>query len=462
VLAGTLRGSSFPRWVADHLPVTAGLVERWYAWEVFRSLPFLGLLTLIAVAICICTINRAPGIWASIARPTVATTHGFLRNAERIAAFTAPAGETAEAFAGRVQIALRSAGYRAMSAERNGEQHVYADRYSWGKLGTFPFHLGLILVLVGAIVGGRFGFRELEFVVPEGVTRPVLHGTDLSIRVDDFSEEYRETGIPMEYRSDLTILAGGQEAARGSITVNNPMTYRDLVIYQSGFGQAVRIQMADPAGNLLMDELMPLGPYRSKVNPDAPAAVLDIPPAGLQLTVIAPDGNPGNAPELDEIGLRPGQMYLQLRPLNGLSGPDQPIESRIDQGQTVRMGGYDLTFVREKRFTVLQVARNPGIPIFLAATAALLGGLAMSFYFPHRRVRGILAPGPAGATLTLAPLARRDWSGQRAFDDLIAHLERGLGIAAARTDRNGNEGQAGQEALPAPGAAGQTATLNAR
>src|SRR5215207_4750763 len=46
VLAGTLRGSSVPQAIGD----------------VFRSLPFAGILTILAVAIAVCTINRAPGI----------------------------------------------------------------------------------------------------------------------------------------------------------------------------------------------------------------------------------------------------------------------------------------------------------------------------------------------------------------------------------------------------------------
>ncbi len=447
VLIGTLRGSSIPEWIGSTIPFTAVAVEWWYAWDVFKSLPFMALLTLIAVAVCICTINRAPGIWQSIAHPTVATTHGFLRNAERTATFAAPADMSPAEFGERLTDALKSGRYRALTTERNSETHIYADRFSWGKLGTFPFHLGLILVLLGAIVGARWGFREMEFVVPEGVTRPVLHGTSLSIRVDDFSEEYRETGIAKEYRSDLTILDGDREAATGSITVNHPMTYRDLVIYQSGFGQAVRIQMTDVAGNMLMDEIMPLGPYRSKTNPDAPAAMLEIPPAGMQLTVIAPDNNPTNAPEMDQLQLRPGQMYLQLRPFGPDSAIPDTLESKIDQGQTVRLGDFDMTFVREKRFTVLQVARNPGIPIFMTAIAALLGGLAMSFYFPHRRVRGIIDATPHGASVTLAPLARRDWSGQRSFDALIDHLERALGITPTRTDRGGSG-----SSLPAPNA----------
>src|SRR5215208_7437118 len=54
VLAGTLRGSSVPQAIADIFPVTAQIIDRWYAWDVFRSLPFAGTLTILAVAIAVC------------------------------------------------------------------------------------------------------------------------------------------------------------------------------------------------------------------------------------------------------------------------------------------------------------------------------------------------------------------------------------------------------------------------
>ena len=88
VLIGTLRGSSVPEWIADGLPFTRGIVDRWYAWDVFHSLTFILLLTLISVAIAICTINRVPGMWRTIAHPTVTTSHGFLRNADVNAALS--------------------------------------------------------------------------------------------------------------------------------------------------------------------------------------------------------------------------------------------------------------------------------------------------------------------------------------------------------------------------------------
>src|SRR5918995_7068925 len=89
VLAGTLRGSSVPRAFADTFPITAPVVDRWYAWDVFRSLPFAGILTVLSVAIAVCTINRVPGIWQAIAHPSVTTTHGFLHNAETSVLFVA-------------------------------------------------------------------------------------------------------------------------------------------------------------------------------------------------------------------------------------------------------------------------------------------------------------------------------------------------------------------------------------
>ncbi|MBA3414638.1 MAG: cytochrome c biogenesis protein ResB [Chloroflexia bacterium] len=425
VLVGTLRGSSVPFWIGERLPFASGLVERWYAWDVFRSLVFMATLTLLAVAIAICTANRAPGVWASIARPTVATSHGFLRNADASARFETD--QRRDELTASLATALRTARYRILTEERSGETHLYADRFRWGKLGTFPFHLALILLLVGAVVGARWGFREMEFIVAEGDTREVGYGTGLSIRVDDFIEDFNENGMPREYRSDLTVLAGEDAVAAGSIEVNSPLTYRDTVVYQAGFGQAARFRITDDAGNLLLEEALPLGSFQAKTNPDAPAAVLDILPAGTQLTVIAPDTNRGNKPELDQLQLRSGQMYLQLRPLPGRGGPATPIESVIDQGQTIRLGELGITFVREQRFTVLQVARNPAIPIFITAAVLLLGGLAVAFYFPHRRIRGIITASPGGRTqATLAPMARRDWSAQRVFSRLVDDLERAV------------------------------------
>jgi cytochrome c biogenesis protein len=433
VLIGTLRGSSVPQSIADTLPFTAPLVDRWYAWDVFHSLAFAGILTILAVAITVCTINRVPGIWQAIARPTVTTTHGFLRNADTSARYSAAVAR--DMLAAQLEGAMRARGYRTLSEERNGEIHLYGDRWRFSRLATFPFHLALILILVGGIVGATWGFRENAFIIPEGSVRDLGHGTGVSVLLDDFSEVYRQDGTALEYRSDVTLLKNGEEIHRGSMTVNNPLTFGDIVFYQSGFGQAVALTVTNGDGQTLFDDSLPLGPFQSKLNPDAPAARIDLVPAGVALSVVAPDENPANAPELDTLNLRAGEMFFMIRPLGADSPIETPVGATVSQGESIALGDLSLTFVREKRFSVLQAARNPGIPIILAASVLLVGGLAVTFYFPHRRVRGIVTTTADGSEAHLAPIARRDWSAKRVFTQLAADVGTRIGVTPVMTIR---------------------------
>jgi cytochrome c biogenesis protein len=302
-------------------------------------------------------------------------------------------------------------------------------------LGTIPFHVALILVLVGGIVGARWGFRDDAFILTEGATQDVGHGTGLSVRLGDFTERYNENGIAQEYRSDLTIFRNGEQVKTGAVTVNHPLTLGDVVFYQSGFGQAVDLTIVGADGKTLYDDALPLGEFVARSNPDAPAAVLDLPPAGISLTVIAPDDNPANRPDLDTLHLGSGQMYLTARPLGPNSPLQQPASEVVTQGDSAHFGGATVTFDREKRFSVLQIARNPGIPIFIAAALLLVGGLAITFYFPHRRIRAIVGPADAGSRVELAPLAKRDYGAQRAFESVVNDLERRLGVPIVRTAR---------------------------
>ena len=318
--------------------------------------------------------------------------------------------------------------YRTLSQERNGEIHLYADRWRFSRLATFPFHLALIMILAGGIVGAAWGFRDNEFYIPEGSVRELGHGTGLDVRLDDFSEVYREDGTALVYRSDVTLMRDGEPVQSGSMTVNNPLTFGDIVFYQSGFGQAVALRVEDSAGQVLFDDALPLGPFQSRLNPDSPAARMDLLPAGVALSVIAPDENPANAPELDTLQLRPGEMFFMIRPLGADSPIAQPIGATVSQGESIQLGDLSLTFVRERRFSVLQVARNPGIPLFIAASVLLVGGLAITFYFPHRRVRGIVSTTQDGSVARLAPIARRDWSAKRVFEQLADDVGRRIEI----------------------------------
>jgi cytochrome c biogenesis protein ResB len=193
--------------------------------------------------------------------------------------------------------------------------------------------------------------------------------------------------------------------------------------YQSSFGQAAQMRITDQDGNVVYDDAIDLGVYRSTINPDAPAGIIELPQLGIQLNVIAPDEDRENAPMLDPLELQSGQLYLQMRETGPGASTDMP-DVVLTQGEPTRIGNYTVEFVREKRYTLLQVASNPGIPIFWTAAFLLVGGLFVTFYLPHRRIRAIFdKSGSQGATqLAMAPLAKRDWSGQRDFRNAVAEL----------------------------------------
>jgi cytochrome c biogenesis protein len=419
VLIGTLRNSSGPAWFADHLPFLEGIVRRWYAWDVFHSFVFVVMLAILGVATFIGgMLNRLPGMWKSIRNPTIRTTHGFLNGTAPAAHITAD--QPPASLLGSIQQSLKSKKYRVFSEQVGKETHVYADKHAYGQFGTYPFHLALIIVLLGGIVAAQWGFREMAFIIPEGSVRDVGHGTNLSVGLVQFTDTYTQEGAPAEYRSDLVIYENGEEVKRGSITVNNPISYDNATFYQASFGQAVQIRVRDANGNLIFDDSLPLD-FQSALNPDAPAARIELLPLNATLVIIAPDSNPPNQPELDTLGVRSGEMFIQLRPA-GLPQGQMPPSAIVAQGNSVQLEGATIEFVREKRFTLLQVGYNPGIPLFIIGGLMMVAGLALVFYFPFRRIRAIISPTPTGAVAHMAPLAKRDWAGQRDFETLVEQL----------------------------------------
>jgi len=424
VLIGTLRASEVPAWIEDGLPFTGPIVDRWYDWDVFRSPLFAAILALLSIAIAVCTINRVPGIWQTISEPRVRTTAGYLDRADTSARFTtaAPVDEVTTTY----REVLERKRYRVLSEQVGNDTHVYADKPRYGKLGTSPSHLALLLLLVGGIVGAQYGFREAEFVIPEGQTRDVGHGTDLSVELVQFQDTYTPQGIAEQYKASIVVYDGDDPVRTETISPNNPVSYRSTTFYQSGFGYGALMRVTDASGNELYNGTVDVGLFNFAGNPDAPAGFVEIPGAGITMTIVAPDTQPVNAPQLDTLQLKNGQMYVMMQP-SGTSGAERQAIV-VDQGRPMQLGNLTIEFQREVRWANLQVASNPGIPIFIIAAVLLVGGLVVTFYFPLRRMRAIVSPAPAGAVLTAVPLAKRDWSGKRDFFHVAESVGTALGV----------------------------------
>jgi cytochrome c biogenesis protein len=425
-LVGTVRGSVLPDRAADLVPALRGPADALYDWDVFGSRLYAATIALIAVGIIVGgMLNRIPGLWATIVRPTVTTTRGFLTGTAPHTVASADA--TPDALLADLSAALRRRRYRVLTRTVGDETHVYADRNRWGKLGTFPFHIALVMVAVGGIVVTQLGFRDVTFTLAEGETVAVGRA-DLSVRLDRFTDAYYQDGTASEFRSAVTVFQGGDVLASGDVQPNHPLSAGGVTLYQAGFGYTVQLRVTDAAGTELFRGPVRLGEYAASANPDAPAGLQAIPGTDVTLTVIASDRDPANRPDLDTLGLASQQIYVVARDADQL-GTVTPPAARIDPSAPARLGDLNVAFERYGTFSNLQVAYYPGLWLFGLAAALGIGGLAAIFYFPHRRVRAIVAPdGPGRSRLLVAPLARRDWSGKRDFVQLVGDLRDRTGL----------------------------------
>jgi cytochrome c biogenesis protein len=118
---------------------------------------------------------------------------------------------------------------------------TYAYKGLLGRISPILVHISLLLLLFGACLGAIQNFKAQE-IIPKGenihIQNPIKVGfftkiPKLNIRVNDFWIEYENKKIHQFY-SNLSILNNcGKEYKEQTISVNNPLRYKNIDIYQS-------------------------------------------------------------------------------------------------------------------------------------------------------------------------------------------------------------------------------------
>ena len=118
---------------------------------------------------------------------------------------------------------------------------IYGYKGLIGRISPILVHLSLIIILLGSGIGAFKNFKAQE-ILPKGelfhIQNPIRVGwiTDspnLNIRINDFWVEYEKKKIHQFY-SNLSILDSyGNEIKEQTISVNNPLRYKNVDFYQS-------------------------------------------------------------------------------------------------------------------------------------------------------------------------------------------------------------------------------------
>ncbi|MEM8545723.1 MAG: cytochrome c biogenesis protein [Cyanobacteria bacterium P01_H01_bin.119] len=256
---------------------------------------------------------------------------------------------------------------------------LYAHKGIVGRIGPIVVHASMLLILVGAVVGAMTGFFAQE-MVPSGQTfqiRNVFEAgpwaasqipRDWSVKVNRFWIDYTPEGNIDQFYSDLSVLnQAGETVKQKTISVNHPLRYRNVTLYQADWGIAA---------------------VRLKIN-NSP--ILELPMAQLDT------GGQGRLwgtwvplkPDLSE------GVSLVAKDLQGtLLIYDQTgqLISTVRAGMSTEIGDRLLAIADIVGSTGLQIKADPGIPIVYAGFGFLMAGVVMS-YISHSQIWALESEG---------------------------------------------------------------------
>ena len=406
----------------------AGLVntmERLQVFHIFSSTWFtLGLVVLV-VSIVVCTLERTPKLWRQSAEIRVVQPDAFYDpDLPDRAAMTGVAVED-------VRAALRRQRFGVREAEVDGVRFLYGDRHRWTKLATLLTHLGLIFFLVAAVVTWRFG-DEQGLVIAEGdslTVQPI--GTPDLLVVKNYGFQapgFLQTGQATDFTTDLGVFQNGQEVARKTIRVNDPLAIGGYTFHQNGFGPAPDLLISDANGKPLWDGPVPL----TDTAAGHPYGTMTVPGRDVGLELLLEQQTNGT-----------GVVLVVPYVASGATAPDgspdlqflAPVAVAAGEAQVPRGLDFSVGVRRFTDYTLIIAKKDPGQGIVWAAFVFLITGIAISFYLPRRRIWARLTP---AGTLALVARSDRYVDVEREFgrllDDLVARRRAALPASVAPAD----------------------------
>lgn len=416
--------TTYANWVQLNALPRYGSLTPVFNWlqffTIFSSWYFLLLLTILALSIVVCTLNRAPAIWQNFRHPLLKRSDKFYENAlERVSFERDNAVEWTQA-------ALRKQGYRVRSLtetievssgkgrnEKKEQQEVtylYANKNAWATLATFVFHAALVTLLLAGVFSQWRGFpvnspaRQIlpapllnlsdslagftfDQALPNGSSALVYpRGTphNISFRANKFTATFdAQSGLATDYVTDLSVFKDGVLVAHSDhLRVNDPLAYQGIIFHQSSLIPAVNITISDTNGCLVCNQAIVLSQTQQasgNLQIDL-AKGIPIADTGLTLGVFF----------IHSSNLQLAQIK-QPRILVTIGEPDQEIQKDNAQnmlpGQSVTMNkDWNVTLHSASEATVLLVTKDTGSTLIWPTAVILILSLCTTFYFPQRRI----------------------------------------------------------------------------
>src|SRR5450631_878028 len=207
--------------------------------DVFHSWWFLGLVALVSLSIVAASVDRFPNSWRYFSRPYKYPDDSFRRALRPQKALAITDEESGLVAAER---ALHEMGYKPERVVREDHFGIFAERHRISEMAVYIVHASLLLIFLGTIVDGIWGWRG-SLNLNEGQTSNLVELHDgstrslpFAIRCDSAGQENYKDGTPKKWWSKLAVVKDGQDVQRKEIVVNDPLLYSGVRFYQSSYG----------------------------------------------------------------------------------------------------------------------------------------------------------------------------------------------------------------------------------
>lgn len=213
-------------------------------FDMYASWWFIGILAFLVLSVSIALVRFGPRIWRQMKPLT------RVPSWPEQAAVAEITGEIAASRPADVQSVLQQAGFREFvrGQDAEGNELLVARKGRWAKIGFFLVHGSVVIIAVGGLITSQFGFRGV-MNIPTKDSADIIYVQDgdtyreiklpFKVRNNQFAIDYYNTGMPSDYRTDLSLVGkDGKVLASKRITVNDPLTYKGITFYQASFGDA--------------------------------------------------------------------------------------------------------------------------------------------------------------------------------------------------------------------------------
>lgn len=300
--------------------------------ELFRSVPFRGVVAVFFVNLLTCSVQLWPGLVRTLrrtARDIVGKEAGFRKT-------VCTEDELRER--------LSDAHYAVDEVETENGRYLYAVRGRLTLLAPHLLHIAILVIIIGALLSSFATKAQIQLAPGEVMALPQTiteHTGPLSLAVSSFETVYDEQGAVENWVTDFTLI-GEKREEKAQTKVNSPYKSHGLSVYQMAYSNRYGVKMEgdDPEYNgefeFPEDQKIPLPEGSMMFSAMTEHVVL--------FSLFDKDGN-----LVEQEGLREG---ASIEPVKGLH----------------------LTYDKPSAYTVLELKYSRAIPIvfagFILATIA--------------------------------------------------------------------------------------------